>query len=159
MQQVADHITTYSDGNSVMVFGDTNSRYTRASDNPRIFTTQNGMTDAWVQLAKGGVAPAAGADALLCDNPSPNTTCEIVDKMWYRGSPSLTLAATKFQYAGKQYLNTDGTTLSDHDPVLVDFQWTMSNKLRVSDPQGGPHGDFYNDINTVSASSSLLLLC
>ncbi|KAL5375164.1 hypothetical protein DPSP01_011371 [Paraphaeosphaeria sporulosa] len=154
LRQVSDHITTYSDGNAVLVFGDTNSRYTRASDIPGIFTTANGMTDAWVQLAKGGVAPAAGSNALLCDNPSPNTTCEIVDKMWYRGSPAFTLAATKFQYAGTQYLNADGTTLSDHDPVLVDFKWTVSNKLRVSDPQGGPHGDFYNDLNALNAIAS-----
>ncbi|KAJ4355671.1 uncharacterized protein N0V89_003691 [Didymosphaeria variabile] len=154
LKQVSDYIKTYSDGNSVLVFGDTNSRYTRSDDVPRIFSTENGMTDAWVQLAKGGVAPAAGSDALLCDNPSPNTTCEIVDKLWYRGSPSLTLAATKFQYAGSQYLQTDGNILSDHDPVLVDFTWTVSTKLRISDPYGGPHGDFYNDISTLSGVSS-----
>lgn len=150
LRQVSDHITTYSAGNSVLVFGDTNSRYTRSDDVPRLFTTANGMTDAWVQLAKGGVAPAAGSDALLCDNPSSTTSCEIVDKVWYRGSPSLTLAATKFQYAGNQYLQTNGSILTDHDPVLVDFKWTVSNTLRVSDPQGGPHGDFYNDLASVS---------
>ena len=150
LRQVSDHITTYSAGNSVLVFGDTNSRYTRADDVPRLFTTANGMTDAWVQLAKNGVAPAAGSDALLCDNPSPTTACEIVDKVWYRGSPTLSLAATKFQYAGSQYLQANGSILTDHDPVLVDFKWTVSNALRVSDPQGGPHGNYYNDVPVVS---------
>ncbi|KAL5384876.1 hypothetical protein PMIN06_010330 [Paraphaeosphaeria minitans] len=154
LRHVCEHITACSDGNAVLVFGDTNSRYTRASDIPGVFTTTNGMADAWVQLAKGGVAPAAGSNALLCDNPSPNTTCEIVDKMWYRGSPAFTLAATKFQYAGTQYLNADGTTLSDHDPVLVDFKWTVNSKLHVSDPQGGPHGGFYNDLNALKAIAS-----
>lgn len=152
LRQVSDYIKTWSGGNAVLVFGDTNSRYTRASDVPAVFSEENDMTDAWLQLAKGGVAPAAGSEALLCDNPSPNTTCEIVDKMWYRGSPALTLSATKFQYAGTKYLQANGKPLSDHDPVLVDFEWTVSDKLRVSDPQGGPHGDFYNDLTSVSNS-------
>jgi endonuclease/exonuclease/phosphatase (EEP) superfamily protein YafD len=150
LRQVSNYITTNSAGNSVLVFGDTNSRYTRADDVPRIFTTDNGMTDAWVQLAKGGVAPAAGSDALLCENPSPTTACEIVDKVWYRGSPSLKLTATKFTYAGSQYLQPDGNVLSDHDPVLVDFSWTASDSLRVSDPYGGDFGTFYNDVPAVS---------
>lgn len=149
LRQVSQQITNNSAGNSVLVFGDTNSRYSRADDIPRVFSTDNGMTDAWVQLAKGGTAPAAGSDALLCDNPSATTSCEIVDKLWYRGSPSLTLTATKFQYAGSQYLQTNGSVLSDHDPVLVDFKWTVSDKLRISDPYGGPHGTFYNDVSTV----------
>jgi hypothetical protein len=155
LRQVSDHIKTFSAGNPVLVFGDTNSRYTRADDIPAVFTTENGMTDAWVQLAKGGVAPAKGSDALLCDNPSPTTACEIVDKMWYRGSPALTLTATKFTYAGSQYLQPNGSVLSDHDPVLVDFKWTVGSTLRVSDPQGGPHGDFYNDLPAVSSPPSL----
>ena len=115
------------------------------------------MTDAWVQLAKGGVAPAAGSDAITCTNPSPTTACEIVDKVWYRGSPSLKLAATKFQYAGSQYLQADGNILSDHDPVLVDFQWTASDALRVSDPFGGDFGTFYNDVSTVSSPLSTII--
>lgn len=154
LRQVSQQITNNSAGNSVLVFGDTNSRYSRADDIPRVFSTDNGMTDAWVQLAKGGTAPAAGSDALLCDNPSATTSCEIVDKLWYRGSPSLTLTATKFQYAGSQYLQTNGSVLSDHDPVLVDFKWTVSDKLRISDPYGGPHGTFYNDVSTLSTISS-----
>lgn len=112
------------------------------------------MTDAWVQLAKGGVAPAKGADALLCNNPSDTTDCEIVDKLWYRGSPAVTVSATKFQYAGKMFLQADGNVLSDHDPILVDFSWQLSNKLRTSDYFGGPHGDYYNDLSTISGISS-----
>lgn len=34
--------------------GDTNTRYTRAGDNIRTLADENGLTDAWVQLAKGG---------------------------------------------------------------------------------------------------------
>jgi endonuclease/exonuclease/phosphatase (EEP) superfamily protein YafD len=45
LQQVADYIDTWSIGNAVLVFGDTNSRYTRADDGIRVFSTQNGMTE------------------------------------------------------------------------------------------------------------------
>lgn len=138
----------------MIVFGDTNTRYTRTVDIPGIFKSDNGMADAWIQLVRNGVPPTSGTDALLCDNPSPNTTCEIVDKTWYRGSPAVTLSATKFQYAGNMFLQDDGNILSDHDPVLVDFAWTTSAKVKVSDTFGGENGDWFNDLDTVSALSA-----
>lgn len=82
IQQVANYIDSFSVGNAVMVFGDTNSRYTRADDGIRVLTTQNGLTDAWVLDAEGGVAPAIGADALVCpDGVPPDIDCEVVDKV------------------------------------------------------------------------------
>lgn len=154
LRQVSSHISTYSAGNPVLVFGDTNSRYTRVGDIPTVFSTDNGMTDVWVQLVKSGTPPASGSAALVCDNPSNTTECEIVDKVWYRGSPALQLNATSFEYAGKMFLQANGSVLSDHDPVLVDFSWTLGKSLRVSDPYGGPHGDFYNDLSALADISS-----
>ncbi|KAF2463475.1 mannose-binding lectin, partial [Lindgomyces ingoldianus] len=154
LAQVSTHISQYSTGNAVLVFGDSNSRYTRSGDIPSIFSSQNGMTDAWVQLARSGSAPAAGSGALLCDNPSNTTACEIVDKVWYRGGPALQLNATKFQYAGSMFLQSDGNVLSDHNPVLVDVSWKTSSTLRMSDFFGGPHGDYFNDITALSTISS-----
>lgn len=156
LRQVSEYIKTHSAGNPVLVFGDTNSRYTRAPDDiPSIFTTENGMTDPWVELAMGGRAPAPGAEALVCaSNPSPTTACEIVDKAWYRGSPALMLKAISFQYAGNKFLQPDGSILSDHNPVLVDFEWEVSGALRVSDPWGGPHGNFFNDLPALAGISS-----
>ena len=81
------------------------------------------MTDAWVELVKGGVPPAGGSDALLCDNPSTTTACETVDKVWYRGSASVSMKAMTFDYAGDMFLQPDGNILSDHNPVLVNFTW------------------------------------
>lgn len=117
-------------GNPVVVFGDSNTRYTRAGNISAVFSTENGMKDAWIELVRNGVAPTAGSDALLCDNPSPNTTCETVDKVWYRGSSAVTLQATTFDYAGDMFLQEDGNILSDHNPVLVDFTWTNSQFTR-----------------------------
>lgn len=152
LRQVSDYIKTNSIGNPVLVFGDSNTRYTRADDNPSIFRTENGMTDAWIQLARNGVEPAGGADALICENPSTTTACEIVDKMWYRGSSAVTLRATKFQYAGNMFLQDDGSILSDHNPVLVDFSWTLNAQRTVSHAFGGAtQGSWFNDLDALAA--------
>lgn len=66
----------------------------------------------------------------------------------------MTLTATQFRYAGSMFLQPDGNVLSDHDPVLVDFSWSLGAKLRLSDPYGGPHGDFFNDLDTLSSISA-----
>ncbi|KAJ5128903.1 mannose-binding lectin [Penicillium atrosanguineum] len=166
LQQVADYIDIWSIGNAVLIMGDTNSRYTRSADTGiRVFKSQNDLTDAWVQLEKGGVYPTAGADALLCDNPSTIETCETVDKVLYRGSDIVTLDASGFVYDGEEFLNTDsdylGDVLSDHNPVLIDFSWSMSQSLRQSEFSGGPHGDWFNDLpdmpSSPTASSSVAI--
>jgi hypothetical protein len=138
----------------VIVFGDSNSRYTRTDDIPDVFKTENGMTDVWLQLVRNGVPPAKGADALLCTNPATTNTCEIVDKTWYRGSPALTLTAKTFNYAGNMFLQENGDLLSDHNGVLVDFSWSLVDRFRVSDVFGGEEGTWYNDLSTVSSISS-----
>ena len=112
------------------------------------------MTDAWVSLALGGKPPAPGSPDLLCQNPSPTTACEIVDKVWYRGSPAVTLTATQFQYVGNLFLQPDGSVLSDHDPVLVDFTWSLGAKLRLSDPYGGSGGSFFNNLEVLAPLAS-----
>ncbi|KAJ5145221.1 mannose-binding lectin [Penicillium atrosanguineum] len=163
LQQVADYIDIWSIGNAVLIMGDTNSRYTRSADTGiRVFKSQNDLTDAWVQLEKGGVYPTAGADALLCDNPSTIETCETVDKVLYRGSDIFTLDASGFVYDGEEFLNTDsdylGDVLSDHNPVLIDFSWSMSQSLRQSEFSGGPHGDWFNDLPDMPSSPTASVL-
>jgi endonuclease/exonuclease/phosphatase (EEP) superfamily protein YafD len=138
IQQVADYIDKWSVGNSVLVFGDTNSRYTRALDKIAIFQTQNSMTDAWVQLERAGVNPTVET---VCNNPSLINTCETVDKLFYRGSKQLNLEATYFNYESSKFLQADGSILSDHNPITVNFTWTASNSFRQSGFWGGPHGD------------------
>ncbi|KAF7714413.1 Uncharacterized protein PECH_001353 [Penicillium ucsense] len=157
LQQVADYIDTWSVGNAVLVMGDTNSRYTRQDDTGiRVFKSQNNLQDAWIVNAKGGVYPTAGADALLCVNPSTTETCETVDKVLYRGSSLVSLSSTSFLYAGEQFLNTNpeylGQIISDHNPVLVDFSWSTSSALRQSPFSGGPHGNWFNDLPKLPAS-------
>jgi hypothetical protein len=139
LQQVADYIDTWSIGNSVVVYGDTNSRYTRSADGITVFETQNGLTDVFVQLEDGGVNPTVET---ICDNPSLINTCETVDKVLYRGSKQLSLEATYFNYESSKFLQSDGSILSDHNPITVNFTWSVSSTRRQSGFWGGPHGDW-----------------
>ncbi|OJD36704.1 endonuclease exonuclease phosphatase family protein [Diplodia corticola] len=149
VKQVADHIDAYSAGNAVLVFGDTNSRYTRVADNIALFTTQNGLTDAWVELEHAGTPPS---EELLCANPSTTDACETVDKLFYRGSRLLSLSATDFSYASPDFLQANGSILSDHNPILVSLDWSVADaSLRQSGYWGGPHGTWFNDAATGGA--------
>ncbi|KAI0350725.1 mannose-binding lectin [Trametes cingulata] len=148
IQQVTDFIATNSVGNAVLVFGDTNSRYTRAVDvGIRNLVSEQGLTDAWVQHARNGSPPPAGADALLCpDGVPPNISCETVDKVFSRGSKFIDLDSTAFFYDTARFLSTNGSMLSDHNPVRVEFSWSLAPTLRQSDLFGGPHGTYFNDL-------------
>lgn len=146
---MVDYIGVWSVGNAVLVFGDTNSRYTRALDNIGIFTTKSLLTDAYVKVELAGVAPTV---EVLCDNPSLVDTCETVDKVFFRGSSVITLTATDFSYASSKFLQSDGNILSDHNPISVTFSWSLSSKLRQSNFFGGAGGTWFSDSPSLPAS-------
>ncbi|MGW1748338.1 jacalin-like lectin [Streptomyces sp. NPDC002092] len=155
LNQLTAFIQTHSAGNAVVVMGDTNTRYTRAADTIAEFGAANGLTDAWVQLIRGGSAPAKGSDALVCDQTGatvPNT-CEVVDKVLYRSSKLVSLNATSYNNEHAKFLTDDGLMLSDHDPITVGFSWSRNSAFQLSDQFGGPHGDYYNDIDSVPAGA------
>lgn len=147
LEQVAAYIDTWSIGNAVLVFGDTNSRYTRTADNITVFANQNGLTDAWLLLERDGVIPTTES---LCDNPSTTNTCETVDKVFFRGNAIVNLTATYFNYESSKFLQSDGSVLSDHNPITVSFDWTLSDTLRQSGFWGGPHGTWFSDLPTLN---------
>ena len=153
LSQLTSFIATHSAGNAVVVMGDTNTRYTRAADTIAAFASNNGLTDAWVKLERGGVAPAAGSDTLLCDETAITDTCEMVDKILYRGSKFITLNATAFHNEHASFLDSAGAMLSDHDPLSVKFSWSTNSAYQFSEQFGGPHGDYYDDIDSVGAGA------
>ncbi|MFJ5222905.1 jacalin-like lectin [Streptomyces sp. NPDC088400] len=152
IEQLSDFIQAYSAGNAVIVMGDTNTRYTRTGDNIRTLTSENGLTDAWVRLVRGGSAPAAGSDALVCDETAPTNTCEVVDKVLYRGGPLVNLNATRYNNEWRSFLDSSGEHLSDHYPHTVDFSWSLPANRRASDTFGGPHGTAFNDGDNLPAT-------
>ncbi|MFI8237817.1 jacalin-like lectin [Streptomyces sp. NPDC085866] len=150
--QVSAFIKANSAGNAVIVMGDTNTRYTRAGDNIRTLVDDNGLTDAWVKLVKGGTAPTQGADPLLCPTSAPPNDCEVVDKVLYRSSDLVSLNATRYNDEWAKFLDSSGGNLSDHFPHTVDFSYTLNTKLRASDFFGGPHGTAFNDADDLPAT-------
>ncbi|MER5450618.1 jacalin-like lectin [Streptomyces sp. NPDC002766] len=155
LNQLTAFIKAHSAGNAVVVMGDTNTRYTRSADTIAEFASANGLTDAWVQLVRGGTPPAKGSDALVCDQSGatvPNT-CEVVDKVLYRGSKLVSLNATSYNNEHAKFLTDAGLMLSDHDPITVGFTWSRNSAFQLSDQFGGPHGDYYNDIDSVPAGA------
>jgi hypothetical protein len=129
--------------------GDTNSRYTRAADNIRLFMTQNSLWDSWIVVEHAGTIPTVQT---LCDNPSLIDTCETVDKVFYRGSDIVGLSSTDWHYASSQFLQANGSILSDHNPVHVDFYWESKATRRQSNFWGGPHGTWFNDLPSLPTS-------
>ncbi|WP_406102320.1 jacalin-like lectin [Streptomyces canus] len=155
LNQLTAFIQTHSAGNAVVVMGDTNTRYTRSGDTIAEFAAANGLTDPWVKLIRGGTPPAKGSDALVCDQTGPTVpnTCEVVDKVLYRSSKLVSLNATSYNNEHAKFLTDAGLMLSDHDPISVGFTWSRNAAYQLSDQYGGPHGDYYNDIDSVPAGA------
>jgi hypothetical protein len=149
INQVASYIETWSVGNAVVVFGDTNSRYTRTADTGIVGLLGAGFTDAFVQLRRGGVVPTVED---VCPNPADAaSTCEVVDKVFYRSSGLVSLSASAFRYDGANFLQADGNVLSDHNPIWVQFGWAAGAGLRQSAFFGGEdEGNWYSDVAKLS---------
>jgi hypothetical protein len=149
VNQVAGYISQWSKGNAVVVYGDFNSRYSRTADTAirALLASENatglGLTDAWVELQRGGVVPT---EESVCGNPASDSTCEVVDKVFYRSSPLVTLQAETFRYASTDFLQADGNVLSDHNPVFAEFAWSAGSSLRQSDFSGGTSGTWFSDV-------------
>lgn len=149
ISQLSRYITANSAGNAVIVMGDTNTRYTREADNIRELVTANGLTDAWVQLERGGQAPAAGSPALVCDPAAITDSCEVVDKILYRGNRQVRLTARDYRNDNTAFLDAQGKPLSDHYPIATRFDWTADDNIRLSAEIGGPHGTPFTDVGSV----------
>ncbi|MFC0623102.1 jacalin-like lectin [Kribbella deserti] len=155
ISQLTQYIATKSAGNAVIVMGDTNTRYTRSEDNIRTLITGAGLTDAWVQLIRGGQAPPAGSPALVCDPAAVTNSCEVVDKVLYRGNKFINLTATQYNNENQKFLDSAGKPLSDHYPHLVRFNWTLNDGIRMSDQFGGPHGNPFTDVDQVAGATGV----
>ncbi|MFD5828916.1 jacalin-like lectin [Lentzea sp. NPDC060358] len=147
--ELSRFITANSAGNAVVVAGDTNTRYTRAGDTLRDLVAANGLTDAWVQEERGGVPPAAGDPALVCDDTAVTDACEVVDKILFRGNRYLSLELTRYANENAAFRTADDRMLSDHYPITADFRWSLNPALSLSDPWGGPHGTPFTDVAAV----------
>jgi endonuclease/exonuclease/phosphatase family metal-dependent hydrolase len=158
LAQVSAFMTEHSAGNAVIVYGDTNTRYTRTGDGIASFASANGLTDAWVDLVRGGDAPDEGDPALVCDDATVSVNCEVVDKILYRSGDHVQLDAGQYRNDHAAFRDGSGENLSDHYPIAVDFSWTTSGDFTLSDQFGGPHGDFFTDVDALDATDDPAVL-
>ncbi|MCZ7457451.1 endonuclease/exonuclease/phosphatase family protein [Streptomyces sp. WMMC940] len=121
VRQLSGYIKKHSAGRAVIVTGDTNSRYTRSGDIIRELRDGNGLTDAWVRLVRGGSTPGVDDSAPTCKE---STECELLDKIFYRSGPGLTLEAVRYGNEYERFLDGKGKPLSDHNPPSVTFTFT-----------------------------------
>ncbi|GAA2146190.1 jacalin-like lectin [Glycomyces algeriensis] len=157
LAQVAAYMASHSAGNAAIVYGDTNTRYTRG-DGVAEFAAAGGLTDAWVELVRGGDAPNEGDEALVCDDAHVDAACEVVDKVLYRSGDHVTLDANRYRNDHAAFRDANGGNLSDHYPISVDFSWSTGGDLALSDQFGGPHGDVFTDVDDLDAGDAARVL-
>ncbi|KAG6872606.1 hypothetical protein C0995_008351 [Termitomyces sp. Mi166 len=164
LAQLTAYAQTASVGMPIVVMGDTNTRYTRVGDSESLHSLINGLqvTDAWVSVVRDGSFPAEGADALVCDFPFPAGTtqaqmaaCEVVDKIFARGSSTVSFELTAFTNENDAFVNSTGAPLSDHYPISSVISWTLSSSIRLADFLGGTGGHSYNDLTMFPSPPTL----
>jgi hypothetical protein len=157
--QLVNYINTNSVGNAVLVFGDTNTRYTRTGDNIRTLLA-NMTGDVWVNLEQHGTPPAAGspdsvwaADVHYATPLTPTQyTYEFVDKIFYRSNNYINVTAVAYTMPDSFFRDASGNMLSDHYPIVTQFQYSLNSILKLSDQFGGPHGTSYSDVNSIPSN-------
>jgi hypothetical protein len=127
--QLSAFIGANSIGRAVIVTGDFGQLYSDPDQTLTLFATGNGLTDAWVQVEYGGVAPIDAPTCAYAD------TCEQPDKIFYRdaaplnpGDPATSpvrLQAVEYTNEGLNFLNGSGADLSANRPQSVTFGYSV----------------------------------
>jgi len=133
--QLIGSINANSSGRAVIVLGDTNSLYTRSTDNIGLMLSNAGLQDAWIQSALGGTTPGFGAaNNSGCPPPrgsavggavnASGATCEVIDKIFFRSSAQLQLSLLDYEVL-LNFVDGSGVPLSDHLPVSATFDYQL----------------------------------
>lgn len=155
LSQLASYIEQYSQGHAVLVFGDTNSRYTRADDNLKtLFSDRLNMKDVWIEKIRNGNYPAMGADALVGTAGSTSADNEVVDKIFYRSGACVNLNPTSYKVENTYFTDSDRNQLSDHYAISADFTYTKKANLSYSNLCGGKGGIAFNFLRSTAPSES-----
>ena len=119
LKQIAQAILAKGNPDRPKIFmGDTNCRWTREDINTNFVNVLSGtydVGDVWIELTRNGVCPTVGQGAI---------TDEVVDKVFYinpKGDQKMKLTPISYLHDSQNYVRSDGTALSDHAPVVVDF--------------------------------------
>jgi endonuclease/exonuclease/phosphatase family metal-dependent hydrolase len=119
--QFLDYIDGNSGDRAVILLGDTNSRYTRTTDDIRDILNI-GFNDAWLDKYYAGVAPPQTGDSNTadCDTNPDSANCELKDKIFFRSGATVQLTLNGYSIPSN-FIDGDGDPLSDHEPVSASF--------------------------------------
>ena len=134
LKQLASAIKASSNGNPIIVMGDTNCRYTRENLKTLFIDSINEdsrftIQDAWIEKIYNGTYPTYGADAMVAIDKGGTyeyPQAEIVDKVFYINNTDseVTLTANSYTIA-TDFTDDSGTALADHWPVVVEFAYEI----------------------------------
>jgi len=142
MAQLAEYINTRSAGKAVIVFGDTNSRYTREGDDfDKLLLSPCNLKDAWVQNVMGGIPPSKGA-SLMVDQLGQRG--EVVDKIWFRSGKNIEINAATFELLQTEFTDGRGNQLSDHYPITARIDYKFIENYQTTDTFGGSGGQGFS---------------
>ncbi|MCR4789905.1 MAG: endonuclease/exonuclease/phosphatase family protein [Treponemataceae bacterium] len=150
LRQIAEYINNRSAGKAVVVIGDTNCRYTRDQIAENLLDSTE-MTDVWVELIRGGVAPEYGADALIDTENRNSANNEVVDKIFYRSGKNIELTPN-FYALLEDFVDEDGNQLSDHYPITATFELTLKETYKTSETYGGGSGDGFSFLEAMDGT-------
>ena len=127
--QLSEFIGAHSVGRAVVVTGDFGQLYSDPGQTLTVFASDNGLTDAWVQVEYGGIAPTDAPRCAYADS------CEQPDKVFYRDAASLDpgdpatspvrLQALEYTNEGLNFRNDAGADLSASRPQSVRFGYSV----------------------------------
>ena len=147
MAQLAEYIKNTSEGKAVIVFGDTNSRYTRVGDDfYELLLKPCNLKDAWIENIMGGEIPPKGESRMVDDLGELG---EVVDKIWYRSGKNIEINAMTFKLLMTEFTDDEGNQLSDHYPISSDIFYKLNEHILTSDTFGGGGGDGFSFLEKV----------
>ncbi|MBW2269708.1 MAG: hypothetical protein JRH16_14130, partial [Deltaproteobacteria bacterium] len=99
------------------------------------FLSDQGLTDAWVQLGNAGSVPGTGSDidsgcppprggATGGDINASGNTCELIDKIMFRSGATLALNLLDYEVL-LDFVDGSDVELSDHLPVTAGFGYSV----------------------------------
>lgn len=156
MAQLGEFIKNASAGKAVIVFGDTNSRYTREGDDfDKLVVNPCNLTDAWIQNIMKGEIPPKGPPRMVDDLGELG---EVVDKIWFRSGKNIELNATTFKLHLTGWTDKDGKQLSDHYPITSNIGYILHDNILTSRTFGGDGGIGFSFLDKVGGKLPETLL-
>ena len=147
MAQLAEYVKKTSAGKAVIIFGDTNSRYTREGDDfYELLLKPCDLKDAWIENIRGGKIPPKG-DSLMVNELGQEG--EVVDKIWFRSGKNIEINASTFKLLMTEFTDDEGNQLSDHYPITSRIDYKLIDNIKTSDTFGGGGGEGFSFVEKV----------